>query len=110
MPNHGPEMARAATHAALEALAQYLTPDQARRLTARLPREFAESAQRSAGRGGPAGLDAFLAQIAYKAKLEPDDAMIYTRAVTRVLKQSVPESDLADATIKLPAELDELVA
>lgn len=109
-PNHGPETARAATHATLEALGLYLTPHQARRLTAKLPREFAESARRSAGRGGPDDLSGFCAQIARKTKLAPDDAMVCVRAVTRVLKQTVPEGELADAALNLPRELDELVA
>lgn len=102
--------AHAATHATLEVLGQYLSPHQARRLTLQLPRELAEAAQRSAGRGGPAELTLFYAQIANKAKLDPDVATDYARAVTGALKQTVSEGDMADAMLNLPRSLDDLVA
>lgn len=109
-PNHGPETARTATRATLEIIGQYLSTDQVRRMTSRLPRELAECARRSAGRGGPADLNLFYAQVADKAHLLPDDAIDYAHAVAGVLKQAVPENELADAVLNLPRELDELVA
>jgi uncharacterized protein (DUF2267 family) len=109
-PGHERDKARAATHATLEALGQYLSAEQVRRMTARLPRELAESARRSAGCGGPADLDLFYAQIAGKAHLQPEAAVDYAHAVTSVLRQTVPEGALADAMLHLPRELDELVA
>jgi uncharacterized protein (DUF2267 family) len=109
-PDHGPETARAAVHATLEALGQYLSSDQVRRMTLQLPRELAESARRFAGQGGPANLALFYAQIADKANLLPEDAVDYARAVTGVLRQAVPEGDLQDVALKLPRALDDLVA
>lgn len=109
-PDHLPETAYTATHATLEALGRYLSPHQARRLTSQLPRELAEAAQRSAGRGGPTDLNLFYAQIATKANLPPEAAANYVRAVTRVLRQAVSEDDLADAILNLPRALDDLVA
>jgi uncharacterized protein (DUF2267 family) len=110
VPGHGSDKARLASHATLEALGQYLSADQVRRMTARLPRELAESARRFAGRGGPADLNLFYAQIAGRADLLPDAAADYAHAVTHVLRQAVPEAVLADAMLHLPRELDDVVA
>jgi uncharacterized protein (DUF2267 family) len=109
-PDHDPSTAQTATYATLEVLGQYLTPHQARRLTAQLPRELAEAAQRSVGRGGPADLRLFYAQIANKTNLPPEIATDYARAVTSALRQTVSEGNLADAMLNLPRSLDDLVA
>jgi uncharacterized protein (DUF2267 family) len=108
-PDSGVETARDATYATLETIGQYLSPYQARRMTARLPRELAESAQRRAGQGGPTEIGAFYAQIADRANLLPEEAIRYAQAVTSVLRQAVPEAELADAVLKMPPEFDELI-
>lgn len=79
-------------------------------MTARLPRELAQATGRSAGQGGPADMEGFYAQVAAKANLPREDAADYARAITGVLRQTVPEGELADALLKLPPEFDELVS
>lgn len=110
IPDHPQATVHTATLATLEALGQYLSPHQARRLTSQLPRELAEATQRLAGCGGPVDSNLFYAQIANKANLEPAAVTDYARAVAHVLKHTIPESDLADAMLNLPRALDDLVA
>jgi uncharacterized protein (DUF2267 family) len=110
VPRRDRVQARTAIHATLETLGQYLSPPQARRMTARLSRELAETMGRLAGQGGPETIDGFYAQVAARANLAHEDAVVYARAVTGALRQTVPEGELADALLKLPREFDELVA
>ncbi len=109
-PSHDRDAAHTATVATLEALGQYLSPLQARRMTARLPRELAEVAGRLAGQGGPATIESFYAQLTARTHLPREDAIRYARAVIGVLRQTVPAGDLSDIILKLPRELFELVA
>jgi uncharacterized protein (DUF2267 family) len=109
-----PALARRATDAVLETLAERIAGGEVDDLVARLPLALHEPLKRGRERGdGKAhklSPEAFLRRVAEREMVDVEDARDHTRAVLRTLREAVGDEEYFDVTVQLPhAWADELV-
>jgi uncharacterized protein (DUF2267 family) len=109
-----PEVARRATHAVLETLAERISGGEIDDLVERLPPALHEPLQRGRERSGEKAQkmapDEFVRRVAEREGIDLDDARDHTRAVMHTLREAVGDDELFDVAVQLPhAWVDELV-
>jgi uncharacterized protein (DUF2267 family) len=101
------ERARKATEAVLEVLAIRVTAGQIEDLEARLPAGLRPALERGRALSGPdavpLSLDRFLAEVASREGVSPEEAAQHARAVFMTLREAVGEKELGDTLAQLPA-------
>lgn len=101
-------------NATVETLCMHLPAEQSRRLTAQLPRELTQSAQKGVDqRTGPTEhvtLDTFYSQIATRANMRAEDVKTPVQAVIDTLGEAVTDGEFSDVVFDLPPEINGLFA
>lgn len=109
-----PDVARRATEAVLETLAERIAGGEVDDLIERLPPALREPLKRGRERGGDTARkmapDEFLRRVAEREGIDPEDASDHTRAVLLTLREAVGDDEYFDVTVQLPhAWVDELM-
>jgi uncharacterized protein (DUF2267 family) len=104
---HDDQLARLATEAVLETLAEQLPPGEVRDLRARLPVQLhpplERGATRSGGRTTPMAADEFVRRVARRAQVPSDRVRSSIRAVLATLRHVSPD-EFADVLAGLPPD------
>lgn len=108
-----PDDARRATVAVLHTLAGRLAGGEVRALLEWLPVELHDPLIRgvaeSNGVARTIPLDRFVQRVAGREGIDPEQAMLHTRAVFATLRETVPEDELRRIIGQLPREYDALL-
>lgn len=108
-----PEGARRATGAVLHTLAGRLAGGEVRDLIRWLPVELHDPLIRAVAESNGVArtipLDLFVQRVAGREGIDPEQAMLHTRAVFATLREAVPEDELRHITGQLPREYDALL-
>jgi uncharacterized protein (DUF2267 family) len=105
--------ARRVAEAVLETLAERIAAGEVDDLLSRLPVALHAPLKRGRDHAGPASRrmhsDEFLAHVARRAQVTPDQAREYTRAVFAALREVVLDPEFFDVTVQLPADYGTLL-
>jgi uncharacterized protein (DUF2267 family) len=108
-----PATARHATGAVLETLAERIATRQTDDLLSRLPVALHAPLKRGRDHADPTSRrmdsDEFLARVARRARVTPDQAREYTRAVFAALREVVLDPEFFDVTVQLPPDYETLL-
>lgn len=108
-----PDDARRAVGAVLHTLAGRIAGSEVRDLISWLPVELHDPLIRgiaeSNGVARTIPLDRFVQRVAGREGIDPEQAMLHTRAVFATLREAVPEDELRHITGRLPTEYDTLL-
>ncbi len=104
------EAAERAIGAVLETLAERIAGGEVDDLIARLPPRLhpplKRGRERSGGKARPMSLDQFVAGVAEREGVGPEDARDHARAVLVTLREAVGEQEFRDVTVQLPDEYE----
>jgi uncharacterized protein (DUF2267 family) len=104
------EAAERATDAVLETLAERIAGGEVDDLIARLPLRLhpplKRGRERSGGKARRMSLDQFLAGVAEREGVGPEDAREHARAVLATLREAVGEEEFRDVTVQLPHDYE----
>jgi uncharacterized protein (DUF2267 family) len=102
-----------ATQAVLETLAERIAGGEVDDLIPHLPLQLHPPLKRGKeGSGGKAtrmSLDEFVARVAEREGVDPDEAREHARAVLTTLRESIPDREVFDIVAELPLEYDQLL-
>jgi uncharacterized protein (DUF2267 family) len=102
------DVARRATEAVLETLAERISGGQARDLEAWLPPELRAPVERARQSKGeqplPLSLDEFLERVAEREGVSADEARRHARAVFAALREGIAQKEFADTLAQLPRD------
>jgi uncharacterized protein (DUF2267 family) len=102
-----PEMARRAVAAVLEILAVRISDGEVEDLMNELPADLLPALERGLAESREAvrmSLEEFLARVAEREGVEPEEAERHAQAIFAALRELVPEKEFHDVTSQLPAE------